>query len=152
MADNLLIRVAGVGDHATVGALFKRSSLANEGDRDVLLQHPEVLQFPFARIEAGNVIVAERDGVIVGFASVEMGGDASAELIDLFVEPSHWRQGIGRLLVREALHRAAQNGAKALMVVGNPHSEGFYRACGFHVIGTVETQFGPGLRMRCPIE
>ena len=36
-----------------------------------------------------------------------------------------------------------------LTVVGNPSSEGFYKACGFTLVGTVETRFGTGLRMRC---
>jgi len=31
--------------------------------------------------------------------------------------------------------------------LGNPHANGFYLACGFSVIGTTETRFGPGLSM-----
>lgn len=32
-------------------------------------------------------------------------------------------------------------------VVGNPHAEAFYVACGFRATGTVETRFGAGLAM-----
>jgi hypothetical protein len=35
-----------------------------------------------------------------------------------------------------------------LCVVGNPHAYGFYSACGFNVIGPIETRFGAGLLMR----
>ena len=30
-------------------------------------------------------------------------------------------------------------------MIGNPHAEDFYRACGFEIIGTSETRFGVGL-------
>lgn len=151
MVDDLTIRAAGSDDLGAIEALYARASLANEGDRDVLLANPEVLQFPLERIEGGNVIVASRAGDTVGFASVEPGDDGTAELVDLFVEPAVWKQGIGRRLIGAALDHAASAGATVLMVVGNSHSEGFYRACGFETVGSVETRFGPGLRMRKPI-
>jgi hypothetical protein len=35
-----------------------------------------------------------------------------------------------------------------LRVVGDPHAEGFYAACGFRMTGTVEARFGAGLAMK----
>jgi predicted GNAT family acetyltransferase len=46
---------------------------------------------------------------------------------------------------------AREKAASFLHVIGNPHAEGFYRSCGFRVIGTVDTRFGPGLAMRRPL-
>ena len=147
MTGEVVVRAARSSDHSVVEALFVRASLANEGDRNALLEHPEVLQIPIERLEAGNILIAERNGVVVGFASVATESNA-AELVDLFVEPRTWKQGIGRRLVDEALDRALAQGCDSLMVVGNPHSEGFYGRCGFQVAETVDTRFGPGLRMR----
>ncbi|MFL6731744.1 MAG: GNAT family N-acetyltransferase, partial [Sphingomicrobium sp.] len=50
----------------------------------------------------GQVIVAEMDGGIAGFAAV-VGG----ELDGLFVEPDLWGRGIGRALVDAATRRGS---------------------------------------------
>jgi predicted N-acetyltransferase YhbS len=61
------------------------------------------------------------------------------------------RHGIGRSLVAHCAQFARAQGSGALHVVGNPHAEDFYIACGFKVIGTTETRFGTGLLMRMMI-
>jgi len=53
---------------------------------------------------------------------------------------------------RTAPKFARAQGSGALHVVGNPHAEDFYIACGFKVIGTTETRFGTGLLMRMMIK
>jgi len=100
------------------------------------------------QIVEGCVFVAERGGVVAGFAAVVPRLDGGAELDALFVEPHLWKRGIGRQLVEHIADAARVTGASFLHVVGNPHAEGFYLSCGFTVIGTVETRFGVGLAMR----
>jgi hypothetical protein len=51
----------------------------------------------------------------------------------------------GIIAVTEAARARA---ASFLHVVGNPHAEGFYVACGFRAMGIVNTPFGVGLDMR----
>jgi GNAT superfamily N-acetyltransferase len=70
----------------------------------------------------------------------------------LFVEPHLWKHGIGRRLVEHVAEVARLRAAPFLHVIGNPHAEGFYVACGFRVIGMVETRFGVGLDMRRPLQ
>jgi GNAT superfamily N-acetyltransferase len=70
------------------------------------------------------------------------------DLDGLFVEPHLWRRGIGRLLVEYSVVFARAQGSTALHVVGNPHAEEFYRACGFEMLGRVPTRFGIGLSFR----
>jgi len=96
---------------------------------------------PPAQIANGQVIVAEFDGDMVGFAAV-VGG----ELDGLFVEPDMWGGGIGRALVDAAAHQARQKGL-SLTVIANPTARGFYESCGFSVEGDEQTRFGPALRM-----
>jgi GNAT superfamily N-acetyltransferase len=66
----------------------------------------------------------------------------------LFVEPTHRRLGIGRLLVDHCAEAALKKGSTALHVIGNPHAEEFYLDSEFKQIGTFETRFGRGLLMR----
>ena len=119
----------------------------NPGDRDVLLAHPDAIALPIEQITDGHVFVAERDGVIVGFAAVLPREDGNAELDALFVEPDQWRGGIGRLLLEHCAQVARRRGARMLHVVGNPHAEGFYLACGFNLTGMTATRFSAGLSM-----
>jgi GNAT superfamily N-acetyltransferase len=91
------------------------------------------------------VFVAEWKCSIAGFSAVLPRADGESELDALFVDPDFRRCGIARLLVEHCADVARQRGSTALHVVGNPHAEEFYLACGFKMIGTAETRFGVGL-------
>ena len=108
----------------------------------------DAIVLPVEQIADGHVFVAERDGVIVGFAAVLARPDGNAELDALFVEPSLWKRGVGRLLVEHCADVARGRASRILHVVGNAHAEGFYAACGFRTTGAVETRFGGGLAMQ----
>jgi GNAT superfamily N-acetyltransferase len=103
---------------------------------------------PPEQIAAGQVFVAELAGTVVGFSAVLPRADGDVELDGLFVEPSAWKGGIGRLLVERCCEYARSEGASSLHVIGNPHAKGFYLACGFEIGGTQETRFGTGLLMK----
>ena len=148
MEKEVSIRLARCDEHAMLESLQRRASLSNPGDRDALLANPDAIELPIEQIEASSVFVAERDGVVAGFAAVVPRPDGSAELDALFVEPHLWKHGIGRRLVDHVVEVARMRAATFLHVVGNPHAEGFYVSCGFRVTGTIDTQFGIGLDMR----
>jgi GNAT superfamily N-acetyltransferase len=145
---DIMIRPASPLERANLEALQWRASLANPGDRDALLANPDAIVLPMEQIADGHVLVAERDGIIVGFATVLPRPDGNAELDALFVEPGLWKQGVGRLLVDHCAEVARARASRVLHVVGNPHAEGFYTSCGFRSDGTVETRFGAGLAMQ----
>ena len=142
------IRLARPNEREDLEALQWRASLANAGDRDALLGHPDAIALPVEQITDGHVLVAQRDGVIVGFAAVLPRPDGNAELDALFVDPGLWKRGVGRLLVDHCAAVAKARTSRILHVVGNPHAEGFYVACGFRTTGAVETRFGAGLAMQ----
>jgi N-acetylglutamate synthase-like GNAT family acetyltransferase len=151
MTHELLIRPARLDEQPALEALQRRASLSNPGDREALLANPDAIALPLEQIAGGFVFVAERDGVLAGFAAVVPRQDGGAELDALFVEPHMWTQGIGRRLVDYGADVARARASSFLHVVGNPHAEGFYAACGFRVTGTVDTRFGVGLTMRRPL-
>jgi N-acetylglutamate synthase-like GNAT family acetyltransferase len=125
-----------------------RASVSNPGDRDALLAHPDAIALPIEQITHGDVIVAERNGITVGFATGLPRPDGQAVLDALCVEPDLWRGGIGRVLVEHCVAVARERSSAILHVVGNPHAEGFYVACGFRTSGSVDTRFGRGLAMQ----
>jgi GNAT superfamily N-acetyltransferase len=145
MMPDVLIRPAVMSEHRALEELQRRASLNNPGDREALLSNPDAIELPPEQIAAGHVFVAERDGVIVGMSAVVPREGPATDLDALFVEPHLWGHGIGRLLVEYCVVFARAQGSAALHVVGNPHAEGFYRACGFEMHGAVGTRFGIGL-------
>lgn len=148
MAHDVFIRPARSDEQTMLESLQRRASLGNPGDRDALLANPDAIALPIEQITAGFVFVAECEGAIAGFAAVLPRPDGGAELDALFVEPHLWKLGIGRRLVDHIADVARLRAASFLHVIGNPHAEGFYVACGFRVTATVNTRFGAGLAMR----
>jgi GNAT superfamily N-acetyltransferase len=129
-------------------AVYRRSSLSNEGDREALLQNPDYLVLPDTGVLEGRTRVAEHPKKgIVGFATVER-QSISAELVDLFVAPDSMRQGVARALIVDAVAKLADDGVGVLEVTANRHALEFYTAMGFEVVGGATTDLGSGLRMR----
>jgi GNAT superfamily N-acetyltransferase len=146
-----MIRPAIPADRQALEALQLRASMGNAGDRDALLRYPDAIDLPIEQIIAGGVFVLEQDGTVVGFSAILSREDGDTELDALFVEPSIQRQGIGKKLVEHCAEIARSKGSTTLHVIGNRHAERFYLACGFRVIGSFDTRFGPGLLMRMPL-
>ena len=141
----LSIRLARVAEQRELEELQRRASLALGEYRDQLEAEPDAIELPVQQIEDGSVIVAEQEDRIAGFAVVLI-DDHMAELDGLFVEPRHWRKGIGAALVDVAVHEARRQGL-TMRVIANPSAKEFYEKCGFTVEGEAETRFGPALRM-----
>jgi GNAT superfamily N-acetyltransferase len=146
-----MIRAAIPAERQALEALQLRASLGNEGDRETLLRHPDAIDLPLEQIIAGAVFVLEQNGAVAGFSAIMAREDGDTELDALFVEPGIQRQGVGRRLVEHCAEVARSKGSTTLHVIGNPHAQQFYLACGFHIIGNFDTRFGPGLLMRLPL-
>jgi len=142
---DLSVRMARPEEREALEGLQRRASLALGEYREQLEAAPDAIQLPVEQIERGEVIVAELDGRVAGFAAVLI-NEVGAELDGLFVEPELWRQGIGAALIDIAVHEARRQGL-AMMVIANPSARYFYERCGSTVEGVAETRFGPALRM-----
>jgi GNAT superfamily N-acetyltransferase len=141
LVEGLTLRLARPEEHDELEELQRRASVELPEYRDQLIANPDAIYLPEGQIANGQVIVAELDGEVVGFAAV-VGG----ELDGLFVEPDLWGRGIGRTLVDAATYEARKRGL-ALKVIANPRARRFYEHCGLSVEGEVQTRFGPALRM-----
>lgn len=148
MVNDFLIRLARMSEQNELEALQWRASLRNSGDREALLANLDSIEIPVEQIARGQVFVAEGAGLIAGFATLLSRQDGNSELDSLFVEPDKWRCSVGRKLIDHCVDAARKNGSAALHVIGNPHAEDFYLACGFALLGNTQTRFGVGLLMR----
>ena len=143
--EGCVIRDAAADDVDALRDVFRRASLSNEGDRPMLLAHPEHLVWnPEPSL---TTRVASVDGRIAGFASTTP-GDGFVELEDLFVDPDVRRRGVARLLIDDAVRGATADGAPAIEVTGNEHAPAFYEAVGFIVVGTAPTAWASAPRLR----
>ena len=146
----VVLRAASAGDVPALRGVFRRAALSNAGDREVLLAHPDALEWSEEAIAGGRVRVAVEDGTVVGFATtVPLGG--GLELEDLFVEPDRMRRGVGRRLVEDVLDIARSEGVEHVWVTANPHAMAFYTAVGFGPDGSARTRFGPAPRLRLDV-
>lgn len=65
------------------------------------------------------------DGTVLGFCALKL-KRKGAVLDHLWILPSKIRTGIGRALFEHAERIAREAGATRLVIVGDPHAEGFY--------------------------
>ncbi len=140
------IRTAVESDLPRLRAVFRDSSWSNEGNRELLVEHPEFLELSADAVREGRTRAAAINGNIVGFASL---ADATGrlELEDLFVDPAFMRQGVGRALIRDVAEQARRRGVRRVEVDANDHALRFYEEVGFVALERVALDHGTAVRM-----
>jgi GNAT superfamily N-acetyltransferase len=94
------------------------------------------------QVGARRTVVAEAVGGVQGFYTLDDG-----ELGNLWVDPAHLRKGVGRSLWNHAVETARTLGLKDLLIVADPHAEGFYLAMGAVRTGEMPSEVEPGRRL-----
>jgi ribosomal protein S18 acetylase RimI-like enzyme len=90
---------------------------------------------------ASDVWVAEELGAVVGWISLSRSRDPDAtpltgEIWAIYVDPRHWRRGVGRVLSREAevhLRTSGFNEVTLWVLEQNVQARAFYESIGFGV-------------------
>jgi ribosomal protein S18 acetylase RimI-like enzyme len=103
---------------------------------------------------ADRVLGAVQQGELVGAYGLRRDGMAN-EVAIIAVAAAHRRRGIGRLLLQDALRRS---GKRPLVAETDEEGLGFYKACGFKLVGRRKQPSGafryrvgwhaPGLRFK----
>lgn len=109
------------------------------------------------------VLVAERDGVVVGFASagpsIDGGGDAGVDpeetalLHAIYLDESAWGQGIGTALLDATLERLTGHGFGSVtlwVIEANDRARRFYEARGWTTDGSGKQCFGMDISVDVP--
>jgi ribosomal protein S18 acetylase RimI-like enzyme len=142
------IRPALAGDAPAIGALAQQFAgyLRALGDpSDFNLTAETCLRDGFGAQPAFAGIVAEDNGIVVGYLLYHFGydSDAAARLLfiaDLYVETAARRRGIGRALVARAAAIARETGAKEMVwsvYPANRLAADFYKKLGAQPISEV---------------
>ena len=145
------VRTASPGDLPDVQAVFRRSSLSNEGDRALFVPHPELLHLDGGSIAERRTRVAVAGAQLVGFASTSVRVGA-VEIEELFVDRGWMRRGIGRALVTDVLASSRRAARSAVEVDANSAAVEFYAKLGFVPTAEVALEHGPAIRMRLVID
>lgn len=140
---DVVVRAARPSEASALSALALRSKGHWGYDATFLAACRADLTVPAQDCDGVRVRVAERGGALLGFARVT-GRPPTGVLADLFVEPAAIGSGIGRLLLADALARAAERGFGSLVLDADPHAEPFYLRAGAVRIGTSPSGSVPG--------
>lgn len=125
-----MVRAARAAEAEALTGLVMRSKAYWGYGPEVLAAWAEELRIRPGDVTARRLVVAEdSEGTVLGLASLD-GAAPVASLGLLFVEPSAIGRGVGQLLYRDALRRAAELGVRRLLIDSDPHAAGFYRAMG----------------------
>jgi GNAT superfamily N-acetyltransferase len=130
------------------------------GPRDELRPLFELAEDSAAELDsylhAGDVLVAVVDGTVVGHLQLVDAGPGQAEIKNMAVREELRGRGVGRLLVRAALGRAAARGVTGMSVATGAADVGnlrFYQRQGFRMRAverdafTTATGYPPGLEI-----
>lgn len=90
-----------------------------------------------------STVVARVDGTVIGFCTLQPTRDEATQEVTggipaIYVLPSHWRCGIGRLLCEQTLAEARTRGFTEVVLwvlQSNARARGFYNSLGFHPDG-----------------
>ena len=146
MSDSQIIREAHPHEASLLSALALRSKAHWGYSQEFLEACRNELTVDESRFgsDGYRCFVAVENESIAGFYAVEYISEGVWELDALFVEPARIGAGIGRSLVRHALHVVSKYGAVRLVIQGDPNATEFYRAAGARRIGTRESGSVPG--------
>jgi GNAT superfamily N-acetyltransferase len=140
------IRPAREDELGALSELCLRSKALWGYDRDFMERCRAVLTLHPEELRTSRVMVAEREGVVMGVVQLMLLEDR-AELYKLFVEPEVNGEGIGSALYAWAAETAKAEGAACLMIEADPDAVPFYRSRGARAEGSVASEVQPDRRL-----
>ena len=156
----LVVRAARKGDAVPLGVFFLQSwkeagpdALGFTGANQEAIKEIASKEFLTSRLSSPNtkIVIAERQGEILGFASVRGMGRGEAELSGVVVLEGESGHGIATRLVRKACDAAVRVGSTTLKVkteVFNTRAIEFYKKNGFVEVKKTTEKVG---RRRIPL-
>ncbi|SDN40243.1 GNAT family N-acetyltransferase [Allokutzneria albata] len=147
MGNEITLRPARADEAGALSALAQRSKAHWGYDAEFMAAVRAELTYTGERLSESLFVVAEREGEVLGFFSLD-GTGPRGELGNLWVDPPHIGTGIGRLLWTDAVRTARNMGWTELVLDAEPYAEGFYFAMGAREIGVVTSGSLPGRTLR----
>lgn len=147
-ATPLLIRPSADADVPAITAIYAHNVLHGTGTFE--LEVPDLAEMGRRRTDVLGKglpwLVAERDGVVLGYAYANHFRPRRAYRFcledSIYLAPEAMRQGVGRALLAELVGRCEALGARQMLAVigdaGNEGSIGVHRALGFEHTGVLK--------------
>ncbi len=143
---NVTIRLAVTADVPAITEIYNEAILNGISTFDTEVKSVEDrTQWLRSRSERNPVIVAEADGKVIGWASLNRYSDrlAYADTVEnsLYVHPGHQGLGTGKLLLAELLRLARTHGIHTILARvsdGNELSIGLHEKFGFKRVGVMK--------------
>lgn len=121
---------------ADITALCFASKASNGYDDAFMEACRDELTITEAQLNRGGVMVAEKDGRMIGFVQV-VPNRSGVCLQDLFIAPDAKGSGVGKRLLKEAIRIARSLQADTMTIDADPHAEAFYIKYGAVRVGEV---------------
>jgi ribosomal protein S18 acetylase RimI-like enzyme len=149
-----VVRIRGVAQEAWQAAY---AAFLTPGQcRRALDEHypAEALERAIDELDEFHLLVAERDGEVVGFASTERTWADEAELYALYVHPDHWGEGVGVALLAEVEARVDEDVDRLAcsVFVENYAGVGFFDSQGFERLGEARTEVAGSVQEEYELE
>ena len=96
-----------------------------------------------------SFIIAELNGLAIGFACFKFKEDRIYKLDKLYVSPKSQKVGAGMKLLQEVIRRVIDSGGKELILQVNRKNKsvGFYQKMGFEILREQDFHIGDGFYM-----
>lgn len=139
LGGDLIVREALPAELPAVGALRVEAYRTGYGMATEEVGYANVLRDAPGHAEGSAILVALRDGELVGTVTLVDSGQALAEVAEpgelefrfMAVAPKAWRQGVARALVDAVIARAAGRPLVCSVLEGNEPAASLYAASGF---------------------
>ncbi len=139
----MIVRLAADTDAEPIRVIYNHHVTTSTATTDLVPRSVEEQRsWMSQRSGAHGVVVADRDGVVVGFASLsayrERPGYRTTVEDSVYVDPAHQGLGVGRLLLGAIVELARVHGFHAVMarvVVGHEASLRLHQSLGFADVG-----------------
>lgn len=143
-ASPVTVRAARQADAEAIRDIYNREVTGSTVTFDLVPRSLEEQQAWLREHDGAHpAVVAEHNGVVVGFGSLTAyrprPAYATSVEDSVYVHPDHRGSGVGKVLLQDLLKRASDHGFHSVfarIVGGHEASIALHRACGFEVVGT----------------
>jgi predicted N-acetyltransferase YhbS len=141
------VRPARVDDAAALTQIAVRATKHDGYDDDAIARFMPGLATNLALIAAGLVFVAEDEpGAPLGYVALRPTGMRDLIILEgIFVDPVHWRSGVGRRLFVAAVEHSRKMAGNVVLIYSSPNAVGFYARLGAIRIGMTPFVFSPDI-------
>lgn len=139
----ITLRGPQIAELAVLSGLCLRSKAHWGYDAQFMAACVEELTLTPDELSTTDVAVAETEGQVIGLVQIAV-EDAVADLLKLFVDPTHMGKGAGRILMEWAIVTARAKGARDMTIEADPDAAPFYRAMGAVLVGSAPSESIPG--------